>query len=203
MKRLVVVVAGLIGLGVLALALAKRLLPADWEVQSEITVRAAPVEVHRDVSDLRTWRAWSYWKKDDGYLWSYGDPYAGAGATASWSSADHGRVGLRILESSPETGVHYEAILLPPGEGPAPVVAPVGLPRIEGPGGGPMPVLATGTFTFQPVGEGTLVTWRTSGSLKGFKLRLLSSRFQAVLQEEIAHGLRGLRTRVEGRLLPQ
>jgi carbon monoxide dehydrogenase subunit G len=94
------------------------------------------------VNDFHNWQAWSPWAKMDPTAKnSFAGTPSGEGALFSW--AGNNKVGegrMTIMESRPSESIRIKLEFLKPFQ-----------------------ATNTAEFTFQPTGEGTLVTWSMSG----------------------------------------
>jgi len=104
MKKIGLILVGLVvvfvGVGLM--------LPTQINVERSIVIQSAPAEIHQYVGDLQKWEQWTPWQKEDPTLViTLGDITAGVGASQSWQG-DSGKGSLKIVSSSPDTGITYD-----------------------------------------------------------------------------------------------
>lgn len=118
-------------------------LSKDFRVERSIEMDAPPEVVFDEVNTLRKWEAWSPWKARDPSIQSeYSGPESGVGATVSWTSEKSGEGTQTITLSERPTRIETA---LDFGE--------MGQPNAD--------------WTFEPVGDGVMVTWGLSGTATG------------------------------------
>ena len=116
--------------------------PSEFTIIRSGAIDAPPGVVFAHVNDFHNWDAWSPWAKlDPGMKQTYEGPAAGTGASYSWEG--NGKVGqgrMTISESRPNEliRIHLEFIK-------------------------PFPGVCPTTFTFEPHGNQTRVTWTMTG----------------------------------------
>jgi uncharacterized protein YndB with AHSA1/START domain len=119
---------------------------ADFEVTRSTTIAAAPTRVHSLIDDFHQWRRWSPWEDVDPELRrEYSGPDSGVGARYAWEgNRKAGKGEMEILGSTPE--------------------------RIDVRLTFEKPWKANNQVAFEltPAGETTGVTWRMSGTTRGF-----------------------------------
>lgn len=134
----------LLGLGAvgggLALFVASR--PAKFKIVRERQIAAKPAAVYAKVADLHAWADWSPWEKLDPSMKKTfeGEP-SGKGAIYAWDGNKKAGAGKMTITSAKE-----DAELV------------IRLEFIK-----PFAATNTTTFTFEPSGEGTRVTWAMEG----------------------------------------
>ena len=83
------------------------LLDNSINVKRQITINAAPQDIHPYVSNLKNWPLWTPWQEMDPSTQTVlGTLHEGVGASQSWS-ADSGGGELTIIESSSDKGVTF------------------------------------------------------------------------------------------------
>lgn len=116
-----------------------------YHVRRSTSIAADPALVHRLVSDLREWQAWSPWEDVDPDLErTYSGAAAGVGAHYAWSGNRRaGQGAMEVVGSTPEA-------------------VDVRLTFHK-------PIRSTSDVTFDivPEGEGTAVTWTMTGEQRG------------------------------------
>ena len=120
---------------------------ADFEVVRSTTIGAPPGQVHRLIADFREWRSWSPWEDVDPNLKrEYSGTESGVGARYAWEgNRKAGKGDMEIVDSKPE--------------------------RVELRLTFEKPWKATNRVVFDLTaadGDSTDVTWRMSGTSKGF-----------------------------------
>jgi len=125
-----------------ALVLVASMRPDDFRVQRSTQVKAPPERIYPLIVDLKGWQAWSPWeRKDPAMKRTYSGPAAGLGAAYAWEgNKDVGAGRMEITEATPSSRVVFKLEFLKPIEG-----------------------TNTATFTLEPAGDGTTVTWVMDG----------------------------------------
>ena len=160
MSGLVLVALVIVVLGVGAL------LPKDFRVERSIEIDAPPEMVFDRVSSLRTWDAWSPWlARDPSIQNTYTGPETGVGASVVWTSENSGDGKQTITLAERPTRIE---MALDFGD--------MGQPAAD--------------WTFEPSGNGTLVTWglsgRTSGPLGGYFAKMMDGWVGADYEDGLA-----------------
>jgi hypothetical protein len=137
--RILIAVAGLAG--ALATLVARR--PSQFSVVRSTTVSAPPASVFAHIDDFHKWEAWSPWAKvDPAMRQTYEGAPAGTGAVYRWAgNRQVGEGSMTITESDPGK-----------------------LVRIQLEFTRPFRASNTTEFLFEPLGDGTLLTWSMSGT---------------------------------------
>jgi len=118
-------------------------LPKDFRVERSIEINASPELVFDEVNSLKKWDAWSPWiARDPSIQNSFAGPEAGVGAKVRWTSEKSGEGTQTITLSERPTRIE---MALDFGE--------MGQPSAD--------------WTFEPTGDGVLVTWGLSGTASG------------------------------------
>lgn len=142
MGKILLIGLGAIGavIGVFAIVVAMQ--PDEFAVTRSATIDAPPAAVFAHVNDFRKWDAWSPWAKlDPNAKNSFEGNAAGEGAIFKWSGNNEvGEGSMTIVESKPPERIRIRLDFVKPMEDTSDV-----------------------TFTFDPEGSGTKVTWAMSG----------------------------------------
>ena len=118
-------------------------LPKDFRVERSIEINASPELVFDEVNSLKKWDAWSPWiARDPSIQNSFAGPEAGVGAKVRWTSEKSGEGTQTITLSERPTRIE---MALDFGD--------MGQPNAD--------------WTFEPTGDGVLVTWGLSGTASG------------------------------------
>jgi hypothetical protein len=120
---------------------------ADFEVTRSATIAASPERLHGLIDDFHEWRAWSPWEDiDPDMRREYSGPDSGAGARYAWEgNRKAGRGSMEIVSSTRER-VELRLVFEKPWKA---------TNRVD--------------FELVPAGGGTTeVTWRMTGTQKGF-----------------------------------
>ena len=116
--------------------------PNEFVVSRQITIDALPELVFPQINELRNWEAWNPWGNlDPNCKMTYDGPFAGVGASYSWSGNNKIGMGRNTITESR----HNELVRF----------------RLEFQK--PMAATNTAEFTFQPYDGKTVVTWTMSG----------------------------------------
>ena len=158
-------------LAALALFVATR--PGHFEISRSAVIEAPASVIFPHVNNLQAWKDWSpYEKVDPNMTQSYEGPTAGEGAIMRWSGNSQAGAGsTTIVESVPNERID---ILLAMSK--------------------PMSCQNDVRFTFQPQGDGTLVTWHMQGEV-GFvpKIFHLLMDVDAMVGGQFDEGLQALK----------
>ena len=126
-------------LAAFAIYLAQR--PDEFQVTRSLAIAAPASVAFAQVNDLRRWQAWSPWEGIDANLKrTYEGPSAGVGASYAWEGSKTGAGRMTIAQSQEPALVRLDLEFL-------------------------KPFKATNVveFTFQPQGQGTVVSWNMTG----------------------------------------
>ncbi len=175
LKKIVVLVICV--LFVLATTIAMQ--PAEFRIARSITVSAPPAVLFAQVNDLHAFQVWNpYAKKDPAMKQTYEGPPAGVGAAYAWAGNQEVGTGrMTIVESRANELVRMKLEFL------APFRATNGA-----------------EFTFEPAGDGTVVTWSMSGTndLMGKAISLVMD-MDKMVGGDFEKGLADLKTLAESR----
>jgi hypothetical protein len=140
LKVIAMVVVVLIG-AVLAFAATR---PDIFRVERSTSIQAPPEQIFPLINDLRSFGTWSpYEKKDPAMLRAFSGAPSGRGAVYEWDgNSQVGKGRLEIIESIPSSTVAIQLDMLEPIEGHNIV-----------------------TFTLEPRGDATRVTWAMQGPM--------------------------------------
>lgn len=177
LKKIGLVLLGLIVL----LVVVSFLLPGKVHVERSLVMKTNPETAFAQVNNLKNWGKWSPWHQLDPEMKiTYAGPEAGAGASYSWIS-DHDQVGcgkLTIQESQQNQFIRSAM-------------------EFDGMG------TSYATYTFEPVAEGTKVTWGMDSDSKEmpWTFYVPSKYFNLfmddLLGKDFEKGLNNLKTVVE------
>jgi uncharacterized membrane protein len=132
----------IVGILVLIFVAVGLLLDNSIDVKRQITINAAPQDIHPFVSDLEKWPLWTPWQEMDPTTKTVmGSVHEGVGASQTWT-ADSGPGELTIVESSPEKGITFDLIF-------------------DG-----SPVAFKSNIKYDWDGKATTVTWRMTGKME-------------------------------------
>lgn len=139
MRAFKVIIGVLVAVTLLAVGIGL-FLPKTYRVERSIEIDAPPTAVFDHVDALRNWDAWSPWLAADPTVENtFSGPEFGVGAKVTWTSEDSGTGSQTITLSERPTRIETR---LDFGE--------MGQPGAY--------------FTFEPRGDGTLVTWGLAGT---------------------------------------
>ncbi|MBI1273571.1 MAG: polyketide cyclase [Alphaproteobacteria bacterium] len=115
--------------------------PDDFSVTRSATFDAPSQTVFAHVNDLGKWEAWSPWAKMDPEAETeFEGPEAGTGAIMRWKGEKTGQGSMTIVESRPGEFVGFDLAFIKPFES-----------------------SSAASFTFEPDGGRTRVTWTMEG----------------------------------------
>ena len=167
------IVSGVVVICVFALAATK---PARFTVQRSIAVQAVPEKVFALINDLRRWPEWSADERNDSTVRrSYSGAPAGKGAVCEWEgTGSSGKGRVEIVESSPN------------------------VIRLQADWAKPFAARNINTFTLEPQGNATRVTWTLDGE-NVFMLRVMTIFVSAdrLMGSHFERGLADLKSAAE------
>lgn len=169
------VLLGIVGV-VALLAVIGLLLPGSVRVERSLTIARPPATVFAVVNDQRQFTRWSPWTAlDPNATYTLSGPPTGVGAALSWSSAgDMGKGTQRIVASVPDSRIDVAL-------------------EMEG-----FSNDTTSDWTFEPVAEGTRVTWAFRCQLGMNPLmRWMGLFMDRLVGPDYARGLDGLKAYIE------
>ena len=134
------IVVAVVVLALAGLLITAALRPPTFRVERSVLINAPPEAVLTQVSDFKAWRAWSpYETLDTDLQRTYGGPDRGVGSTYAWAGKKAGTGRMRILSATNREvaiALDFEK---------------------------PFKASNTATFTAEPAGGATRVTWAMSG----------------------------------------
>lgn len=151
--------------------------PDTFSVQRSATIAAPADKVYPHIANFHAWEAWSPWaKKDPAMKTTYTGPDSGVGARYAWSgNKDVGSGSMAITEATAPAKVVIDLHFLEPFEG-----------------------KNLTTFTLQPDGAGTKVTWQMAGPMNfGSKAAGLFMDMDKMIGDDFDKGLATLKGVVE------
>jgi hypothetical protein len=176
MKRVLKITLGiLVGAIVVVLALAA-LQPDTYVVTRSIEIAAPPSASFSKINDLKKFNEWNPWMKADPQTKSsYAGPSEGVNSSFAWESDVTGAGVMTILESKPTEAVAYDMHFKKPFDS-----------------------HAKATFTLEPKGETTKVTWSMAGqNLFIGKVMHIFMNMDRMIGGEFEKGLADLKAQVE------
>jgi hypothetical protein len=171
LKKIVIVFAVLIVL----LYIVSLFLPGQMHVERSVVMNAPEENIFKQVNTLKNWDKWSPWLKMDSTLTvTYSGPESGVGASYSWTSESErtGSGTLTISESKPGELVVTDLDFGENGTG-------------------------TGGFRFEPVEEGTRVTWYMESRLEGMIDKYMGLMMAGTMERIFDQGLNDMKTLAE------
>jgi len=172
-KKIAIVIAVLIA-GVLIFAATK---PDTFSIQRAASIKAPPEKVFALINDFKRWDAWSPWeKKDPAMKRTFGAVTVGKGATYAWDgNKDVGQGSMEIVESVTPNKVALKLDFVKPFEAHNSV-----------------------TFTLEPKGDPTSVTWAMEGPTPYFaKIIHVFINMDSMVGKDFEAGLAGLKAIAE------
>jgi len=174
MKKALKILAGALVALLLVFLVGAAVLPAEARTERSRVIAAPPEVVFAEVDSLRRWESWSPWLHRDPTIQStYNDVEAGVGAESRWTSESSGTGSQRIVVSEPPRRIETE---LDFGE--------MGSARAH--------------FTFEPVAEGTRVTWGFVSPNEGPVQKWMGLLVERFVGSDYEVGLERLAAQVEG-----
>lgn len=152
--------------------------PSVFRITRSAHIQAPASAVFEQVNDLRKWDAWSPWAKlDPDMKTTYSGPRSGTGASQAWiGNKNVGEGSMTITDSVPDSriGIRLDFIR-------------------------PFTCTNEVEFSFQPDGDGTLVTWAMTGHNKFInKAVCLVMNMDKMCGGQFEQGLSAMKDLVEG-----
>ena len=151
--------------------------PRTYTVQRSTTVHAPADRIYEEVVDFHRWTAWSPWEDLDPDLQrTYSGPAQGPGSVYEWSGNRKAGAGrMEIVEALPGSRVAVDLSFVKPFRS-----------------------RSTTTFTMEPAGEETRVTWTMSGPRTlGLKVMGLFTSMDKLVGGDFEKGLSRLKSVAE------
>ncbi len=178
LKKIVLVL--LLGIAIFAAVAAMQ--PDDFRVSRSIEIKAPVSTVFNQVSNLRSWEAWSPWlKRDPNMKLSYSGPEFGVGAISAWEgNSEVGSGRMTTVAEEPDVSIKFNLEFYKPFEG-----------------------SSTADFTFTPVGENVKVVWTMNGKSHFFcKAMGLIFNVDKMIGDDFEAGLSGIKVLAEQAAVP-
>ncbi len=138
MLQIIAIAAGAAIAGVLGIAAAR---PNTFRVQRSAAINAPPETIYPLIADFRAWNGWSPWEKlEPGMNRTFSGAASGTGAVYAWAGKKVGAGRMEITGAAPPSRITIKLDFLKPFE-----------------------AHNTTTFTLQPRGGATEVTWTMEG----------------------------------------
>jgi uncharacterized protein YndB with AHSA1/START domain len=177
MKKMLLILAGVLAVAIVAVLLVASTQPDTFRVQRAAVIQAPPEKIFPLIEDFRAWDGWSPWeKKDPAMKRSFSGPPAGKGAVYAWDgNSEVGQGSMEIVEDTPPSKLVLKLDFVKPFEGHNVV-----------------------TFTLVPQGEATNVTWTMDGASPLIsKVIGLFCDMDSMIGKEFETGLAALKTLAE------
>jgi Polyketide cyclase / dehydrase and lipid transport len=177
MLPIIAIAAGAAGVaiaGVLGLA-ARR--PDTFRMQRSASINAPPETIYPLIADFRAWNGWSPWEKlEPGMDKTFSGAASGAGAVYAWAGKKVGEGRMEITSASPPSALTIKLDFLKPWK-----------------------AHNTTTFTLQPRGGATEVTWAIEGPAPFInKVMGVVLNMDARIGKDFDSGLASLKAIAEG-----
>ena len=163
---LVLAVAAFVGLGLFVL-------DGKYDLSKEITIKAPPEAVHKQVGDLREWPNWLPFVKQDPSVKTTIEKPTGPDAHQHWTG-NHGTGKLNFTASDEQKGIEYTMLF-------------------------DEKYPAQGWITYTKVGDETRVTWRMTGQNGDFMGKWLAVAMPRMVGPAFETGLIDLKNTVEAK----
>jgi len=152
-------------------------LPSQWQVSRSIVINKPPQAIYGYVASFKMgWPQWSDFDYEDPNIkYSYSGPNMGAGASRSWISDKMGNGSQTITSADPAKGIAFEL-------------------KMENTKFGLM-----GNISFEPVGNGTKVTWTDSGNTgNNIFFKYMATMMDRMMGATFDRSLAKLKARLDG-----
>jgi uncharacterized protein YndB with AHSA1/START domain len=142
MKKVLAVLLGLVALFVVTVLVLAAGKPDTFRIERSQTMRATPERVLTEVDDFHHWARWSPWEKLEPTMQrTYSGAASGKGAVYAWEGKKEAGAGrMEIIEVKPAREVAIRLDFT-----------------------APFPASNVATFSFEPAGDATKVTWAMTG----------------------------------------
>lgn len=152
--------------------------PDSFRVERSTVIAAPPDRVFALIDDLHGFNRWNPWlRKDPAARGTYSGPERGPGARYAWESNEVGTGSMTVVESAAPSHVGLQLDFIKPFEG-----------------------HNQATFTLQPEGDGTRVTWAMFGPAPFLsKLMDVVVGMDRMIGPDFEAGLAALKTLAEQR----
>ena len=167
-----------VGLLLLVLIIVSQFLPGKYHVERSVVMAAKADAVFAWVNNLRKWPEWSAWTaaKDPTLVYQYEGPEEGVGAISKWDAKKLGEGSMKITASEAGKLVKFD-LSFDHGK-----------------------YLSAGTFTFEPAGDDTKVTWGMDGEVSHNPVdRYFSLLMDSMIGKDFEEGLGNLKMKVEAK----
>ena len=148
-------------------------LDGKYDIAREITVKASPEAIHKQVGDLREWPNWLPFTKHDTSVTTTIDKPTGVGAHQHWTGKD-GAGQLTFTASDEEKGVEYTMLF-------------------------DEKWASKGSMTYTKAGDETRVTWRMTGQNDDFMGKWMALAMSFMVGPMFEEGLTDLKAKVEAK----
>ena len=174
MLKIILIAVGVVLIAFLVIAAFQ---PSDFRVVRQAKFAAPAPLVFEQVNDLHKWNAWSPWAKlDPNMKETFSGPRSGEGAAQAWEGNSQVGAGkMTITESQPAQLVRFRLDFLKP-----------------------FAATNTAEFTFEPLGNETVVTWSMEGE-KNFMCKAMGlvMNMDKMVGGQFEQGLAALKQIVE------
>jgi hypothetical protein len=148
-------------------------LDGRYDVSREITIKASPEDVHKQVGDLKEWPNWLPFTKHDPSIQTTIDQAEGVGAHQKWTGKD-GAGKLTFTASDPDKGVEWIMVF-------------------------DEKYTSNGSMTYTKSGDETRVTWRMHGKNDDFMGKWMALAMAPMVSPMFDEGLADLKKKVESK----
>jgi uncharacterized protein YndB with AHSA1/START domain len=176
-SRVVLIVALGVLVAVAAILVLAASKPDTFRIERSVLIQASPEKIFLLINDFRNWSEWAPQDREDtSIMRTYSGPPSGVGAVSEWTSSGKAGSGrMTITESDP----------------PKRVVIDVHFTK-------PFAARNVNTFTLEPDGTATNVTWSMQGTnLYFMKVLSVFSSMDRMLGGHFERGLRDLKAAAE------
>lgn len=176
-KTIAVVVAVVLGVPVVTALTVAATKPDRFHVERSSRIQAPPEQIFPFLNDYRRWRTWSpYEKLDPEMKRTYSGAETGQGSVYEWDGdGNAGKGRIEIIESTPPTGLTMTLDM----------VKPMACRNIV-------------TYTLEPQGDSTKVTWAMDGAASyASKIVQVFISMDSMVGSQFEEGLANLKTAAE------
>jgi hypothetical protein len=166
----------IVGVIVALFFLVAAILPSSYTVERSVEINKAPEVVFGQVADFNNYLKWNPWSKIEPMAKNtISGTQQEVGASWRWEGSDQiGKGSLTIEKIEPHKSIQSKLAFIAPYQS-----------------------VASDNWTFEPIANGTKVTWHNTGELAYPMMRYMGLMFEGMLGPQFEQGLRDLKAQCE------